>query len=148
MTKYVLFNGAISVDNTWFVPFEQCELIEERTIPLVAHTTRSGYMLEKEGSMQLHYVVRKNDKEYIVPASSGVVTDVLIPKEWMNRHRLWYEKSTCNTRDFIKAAEKYLNIEIRYRPETSAWYRKESGIKTKKTGKIGNIIPNEIKRDA
>jgi hypothetical protein len=148
MKKYFLFNIAINIDNKWFLPFEQYELIGETVIPLVFHITRSGYMLEKEGSAQLHYIIKKDDQEHIIPSSAGVITDIVIPKEWVNRNRLWFEKTTDNIRDYIKAAAEYLNIEIRYRPETSAWYRESKGEKPKQIEKIGDNIPEEIKRDA
>jgi hypothetical protein len=87
----------------------------------------------------------RDEEEILIPEESGVVVDFLVPEEWKRREELWYKDGSDNIRDYIKAAAKYLNIEIRYRPEAAGWYRKllQSNKKTK--NEVGQPQPNETK---
>lgn len=145
MTFYVLINIPINVQNLWFLPFEQYELVREEMAKLVAHRTRSGYPIESKKTLHNHYVVLRDKQEIMIPEESGVVVDFLVPPEFVRREELWYNDGSDNIRDYIKAAAKYLNIEIRYRPEAAGWYRKllQQNIVTK--NKVGSPQPNETK---
>jgi hypothetical protein len=90
----------------------------------------------------------RNEEEILIPEESGVVVDFLVPEEWKRREELWYKDGSDNIRDYIKAAAKYLNIEIRYRPEAAGWYRKLLQGSKKAKEKVGQPQPNETKRYA
>lgn len=145
---YLLLNTAINVQNKWFLPFEQYEFVREEMMPLVPHITRSGYSMPKDAAEQKHYVVKHEEQEYTLPADVGVITEVEIPKEWSNRNRLWYEKTTDNITDYIKAAAEYLNIEIRFRPETASWYRDNIRANDPVKIKPGAKSPKDLEQDA
>ena len=145
MDLYVLINIPINVQNLWFLPFEQYPLVREEMAAIVSHRTRSGYPITSNKALHNHYVVLRDEKEILIPEETGVVVDFLVPEEWKRREELWYKDGSDNIRDYIKAAAKYLNIEIRYRPEAAGWYRKllQSNKKTK--NEVGQPQPNETK---
>ena len=145
MDLYVLINIPINVQNLWFLPFEQYPLVREEMAAIVSHRTRSGYPITSNKALHNHYVILRNEEEILIPEESGVVIDFLVPEEWKRREELWYKDGSDNIRDYIKAAAKYLNIEIRYRPEAAGWYRKllQSNKKTK--NEVGQPQPNETK---
>ena len=124
MDLYVLINIPINVQNLWFLPFEQYPLVREEMSVIVPHRTRSGYPITSNKALHNHYVILRNEEEILIPEESGVVVDFLVPEEWKRREELWYKDGSDNIRDYIKAAAKYLNIEIRYRAEAAGWYKK------------------------
>lgn len=148
MDLYVLINIPVNVQNLWFLPFEQYPLVREEMSVIVPHRTRSGYPITSKKELHNHYVILRDEKEILIPEESGVVVDFLVPEELKRREELWYKDGSDNIRDYIKAAAKYLNIEIRYRPEAAGWYRKllQSNKKTK--NEVGQPQPNETKRYA
>lgn len=147
MRKYLLMNMAIMVQDKWFLPFEQYEVLREENIALIYHETRSNWRLKPTGSVQKHYVIDREGMEFILPEEVGVLVDFEIPKDWINRNRLWFEKTTDNIRDYIKAAKEYLNIDIRFRPETAKWYRDSKNIKPKPQIKRGAVVPKDTEVD-
>ena len=148
MDLYVLINIPINVQNLWFLPFEQYPLVREEMAAIVSHRTRSGYPITSNKALHNHYVILRNEEEILIPEESGVVVDFLVPEEWKRREELWYKDGSDNIRDYIKAAAKYLNIEIRYRPEAAGWYRKLLQGSKKAKEKVGQPQPNETKRYA
>jgi hypothetical protein len=145
MDLYVLINIPINVQNLWFLPFEQYPLVREEMAAIVSHRTRSGYPITSNKALHNHYVVLRDEEEILIPEESGVVVDFLVPEEWKRREELWYKDGSDNIRDYIKAAAKYLNIEIRYRPEAAGWYRKLLQSSKKAKEKVGQPQPNETK---
>ena len=123
MELYFIFNIAINVQNQWFLPFQQYKFLREELIPMVDHQTRSNWPIRSKYALHKHIVFEKDGIEYKVPVEAGVVVDFVVPEEYADRHKIWYDAITDGITDYIKAAAEYLNIEIRYRPESSRWYR-------------------------
>ena len=146
MKIYFLFNTAININGKWFLPFEQYEVIDEVEMEMVNHTTRSGWPITAKKILQTHYTIERDGIEYNIPYQAGGLTDVKIPEEWSNRHKIWYDKNSDGIKDYIKAAQEYLNIEIRFRPETSNWYRSQFP-KTPEERKVG-AKPSKTTEDA
>ena len=120
---YVILSMAIQVQNQWFLPFQQYKFLREELIPIVPHVTRSNWPIRPNFVLHNHFVFEKEGVEYTVPEEAGVIVDFKVPEEWVDRHQIWYEAITDGITDYIKAAAKYLNIEVRFRPESSRWYR-------------------------
>ncbi len=123
MTEYFTFNMAIRLQGEWFLPHQQCEITGTQMIPLVNHQTRNGWLIPQVMSRSLHYDVVRDGQTYTVPTEAGVVLDFEIPEEFVNKYLYEERFYSDNIRDYIKAAAEYLNIEVRFRPETSKWYR-------------------------
>ncbi len=127
MKEYFTFNMAIKLQGEWFLPHQQCEVIGTQKIPLVTHQTRNGWPIIKEQTRSLHYEVLRDGQTYVVPKEAGVVLDFEIPEEFVNKYIYEERFYSDNITDYIKAAAEYLNVEIRFRPETARWYRKSKG---------------------
>jgi hypothetical protein len=123
MTEYFTFNMAIKLQGKWFLPHQQYEIVGTEVIPLVSHQTRSGWPIPQEVSRSLHYNVLRDGDIYTVPQEAGAVLNFEIPQEFVNKYIYEENFYSDNITDYIKAAAKYLNIEIRFRPETAKWYR-------------------------
>lgn len=123
MGSFVVFNIAINVNNEWFLPFQQARLLGTINAPLVQHTTRSGFKIAASSVLHEHYIVERNNIEYHIPIEAATITSEEIPQEWVNRHILEQKYRSDNIRDYILAAKKYLNIEIKAGPDV-AWWRK------------------------
>lgn len=147
MKLYLLLNMAINVDNLWFLPFQQYPLVREDFVPMVPHHTRGGYRITPTKVAHKHYVVLRDEKEIYLPEEVGVITDFLVPVEWVQRQKYFHSLRDDNIRDYIEAAAKYLNIEIHYRPQAAGWYRKLL-TKTKKKEKenVGGRTPKETRQ--
>ncbi len=150
MKEYFTLNIAIEVAGEWFLPFEQYEIKGFIMMPLVHHRTREGYTLRQKTVEENHFVVKKNEKTIAVPARAGAVVNFEIPEEFVNRHQYLYDLKTDGITDYIKAAAKYLNIQIRFRPESAKWYRDAIKSEKKETGKhtVGeNYVQEKKARD-
>ncbi len=123
MNEYFTFNMAIKLQGAWFLPHQQYDVVGTEVIPLVSHQTRSGWPIPQEVSRSLHYNIERDGQMYTVPEEAGVVLDFKIPEEFVNKYIYEERFYSDNITDYIKAAADFLNIEIRFRPETSKWYR-------------------------
>lgn len=119
---YFTFNIPIQIEGQWFLPRHQYEIISESMIALVDHRTHFG-RFTPDRAVEKHYEIEHGGVNYIVPERAGVILDFKIPEEFLNLYLLEEKRYSDNITDYIKAAAKYLNIEVRFRPEAARWYR-------------------------
>lgn len=143
METFVVFNLAINVNGEWFLPFQQEKLLNIVRVPLVPHITRSGYKITSTKVLHDHYVVERNGLQYNIPIEAGNITNEIIPEEWVNRYILEERYRSDNIKDYILAAQKYLNIKITGGPSI-AYFRRRSR-KTKDLVGV-NLNKDEIQK--
>lgn len=120
---FVTLSMSINVNGEWFLPFQQVRLIDIIQSPLVDHTTRSGFKIPELTVLHQHFLVERNNVQYMIPVEAGYVTDKKIPEEWVNRHMLEQRYRSDNIIDYVKAVRKFLNINMHGGADI-AWWRK------------------------
>lgn len=139
---FVTLVMGIMIDGEWFLPFQQLKLLDMEMRPMVDHITRSGFKLTSKTSSHLHYLVERNGINYFLPFESGYITNKKIPEEWVNRYILEERYRSDNITDYVKAAKKYLNIEIKAGPDIAWWRMIRAKIEKEIVGK--NLDKDEV----